>query len=103
MRIKSFTGPSVREALKLVKAEFGEHSLILSNKKLATGLYEVVGAVDYDLTDAVAVDLKAASGTSGNSPAGQGGKASGANRGTRRPTSCAADASDAPHVPKGRR
>ena len=93
MRIKSFTGPSVREALKLVKAEFGEHSLILSNKRLATGLYEVVGAVDYDLTDAVAVDLKAASGTSGNSPAGQGGKAGGANSGTNRATSQAADAS----------
>jgi flagellar biosynthesis protein FlhF len=61
MRIKSFTGPSVREALKLVKAEFGEQALILSNKRLATGLYEVVGAVDYDLSGSVAVDLKAAS------------------------------------------
>ena len=100
MRIKSFTGPSVREALKLVKAEFGEHSLILSNKKLATGLYEVVGAVDYDLTDAVAVDLKAASGTSGNSPAGQGGKAGGANSGTNRATSQAADASVATELKK---
>lgn len=66
MRIKSFTGPSVREALKLVKAEFGEHSLILSNKRLATGLYEVVGAVDYDLTGPVAVDLQAASNRSGS-------------------------------------
>ncbi|OGP15061.1 MAG: flagellar biosynthesis protein FlhF [Deltaproteobacteria bacterium GWA2_54_12] len=77
MRIKSFTGPSVREALKLVKAEFGEHSLILSNKRLATGLYEVVGAVDYDLTGSVAVDLKAASNRSGS--AGQGGKTSSVN------------------------
>lgn len=66
MRIKSFTGPSVREALKLVKAEFGEHALILSNKRLATGLYEVVGAVDYDLSGSVAVDLKAASKSAGN-------------------------------------
>lgn len=66
MRIKSFTGPSVREALKLVKAEFGEQALILSNKRLATGLYEVVGAVDYDLSGAVAVDLKAASKSAGN-------------------------------------
>ncbi|MBI2399494.1 MAG: flagellar biosynthesis protein FlhF [Deltaproteobacteria bacterium] len=74
MRIKSFTGPSVREALKLVKAEFGEQALILSNKRLATGLYEVVGAVDYDLSGQVAVDLKAASNRSGS--AGQGNKTS---------------------------
>lgn len=78
MRIKSFTGPSVREALKLVKAEFGEHSLILSNKRLATGLYEVVGAVDYDLSGQVAVDLKAAPNRSGS--AGQGNATETANR-----------------------
>jgi len=50
MRIKSFTGPSVREALRLLKAEFGEDALILGNKRLSTGLYEVVGAVDYDIS-----------------------------------------------------
>lgn len=68
MRIKSFTGPTVKEALRLVKAEFGEQALILSNKRLGTGSYEVVAAVDYDLTEAVAVDLKrAANGQAGNS------------------------------------
>lgn len=77
MRIKSFTGSSVREALKAVKAEFGEQALILSNKRLATGLYEVVGAIDYDLTSPVAVDLKTASNTQGAAPAGHSGKHSG--------------------------
>lgn len=48
MRMKSFSGPSVNEALKLVKAEFGEQALIMSNKRLASGQYEVVAAVDYD-------------------------------------------------------
>lgn len=74
MRIKSFTGPSVREALKLVKAEFGEQALILSNKRLATGLYEVVGAVDYDLSEPVAVDLKASFETHGVGIYGKSGK-----------------------------
>lgn len=60
MRIKSFTGPSVKEALKLVKAEFGDQALILSNKRLGNGLHEIVAAVDYDLTEPVAVDLKKA-------------------------------------------
>lgn len=99
MRIKSFTGPSVKEALKLVKAEFGEQALILSNKRLATGLYEVVGAVDYDLTSQVAVDLKAASGTSGRSPAGQG-KPGAANNVASRLSSQANDASVAAELKK---
>lgn len=60
MRIKSFTGPSVKETLKLIKAEFGDQALILSNKRLGNGLHEVVAAVDYDLTEPVAVDLKKA-------------------------------------------
>lgn len=57
MRIKSFMGPTVKEALRMVKAEFGEQALILSNKRQGTG-YEVVAAVDYDLRETVAVDLK---------------------------------------------
>lgn len=66
MRIKSFTGPTVKEALKAVKTEFGEQALILSNKRLGTGSYEVVAAVDYDLSEAVAVDInRAASGAHG--------------------------------------
>jgi len=47
MRMKNFSGPSVKEALKLVKAEFGEQALIMSNRKLPTGEYEVVAAIDY--------------------------------------------------------
>lgn len=49
MRMKSFTGPSVKEALRLIKAEFGEQALIMSNKRLSSGQYEVIAAVDYDL------------------------------------------------------
>lgn len=45
--MKNFSGPSVKEALKLVKAEFGEQALIMSNRKLPTGEYEVVAAIDY--------------------------------------------------------
>lgn len=81
MRIKSFTGPSVKEALKSVKAEFGEHSLILSNKRLSTGLYEVVAAVDYDLTEAVSVDLKRAANGPSNGAAGNGGRPTGSGKG----------------------
>jgi flagellar biosynthesis protein FlhF len=82
MRIKSFTGPSVREALKLVKAEFGEQALILGNKRLSSGLYEVVGAIDYDLSTPVSVDLKASSETSGASIYGKNGKPENTNKGT---------------------
>lgn len=58
MRIKSFTGPSVKEALRLVKAEFGEQALIMSNKKLPSGQYEVVAAIDYNLPETPASGLK---------------------------------------------
>lgn len=57
MRIKSFTAPSAKEALRQVKAEFGDGALILSNKRLSSGECEVVAAVDYDLANPVAVDL----------------------------------------------
>lgn len=84
MRIKSFTGPSVKDALRQVKAEFGDSALILSNKRLGTGHYEVVAAVDYDLTEPVAVDLrKAASGKANitGHAAGVAGEGRGAARG----------------------
>ena len=65
MRIKSFTGPTVKEALRLVKAEFGEHALIMSNKKLPAGQYEVVAAIDYNLAETATAGLKAASKSQG--------------------------------------
>lgn len=49
MHIKRFTGPSVKDALKRIKAEFGEDALILSTKKIGQGLHEVVAAIDHDL------------------------------------------------------
>lgn len=57
MRIKRFTGPSVKEAMGAVKAEFGADALILSAKKIGPGVHEVVAAIDYDLT--APVDLSA--------------------------------------------
>lgn len=50
MQIKRFTGATVKEAMKAIKAEFGEDALILSTKKVPGGLYEVITAVDYDLS-----------------------------------------------------
>lgn len=62
MRIKRFTGSTVRDAIKDVKAEFGANALILSTKRLGTGLYEVVAAVDYDFSQPVTLDLGGAGG-----------------------------------------
>jgi flagellar biosynthesis protein FlhF len=100
MRIKSFTGTSVKDALKLVKAEFGDEALILSNKRLSTGQYEVVGAVDYDLNKTVTVDLKTATGATGNGMAGQGGRSSGAKTWPDRSASQATDESLAAELKK---
>ncbi|MEK7772900.1 MAG: flagellar biosynthesis protein FlhF, partial [Deltaproteobacteria bacterium] len=63
MHIKKFTGPSVKETIKAVKAEFGDDALILSTKRIQTGVYEVVASVDYDLTKPVDVDISKASGS----------------------------------------
>lgn len=57
MHIKRFTGPSVKDALKRIKAEFGEDALILSTKKLSQGLHEVVAAIDHDLKDEAVIAL----------------------------------------------
>ena len=51
MHIKRFTGPSVKDALRQVKAEFGGNALILSTKKLSQVLHEVVAAIDHDLVE----------------------------------------------------
>ncbi len=50
MHIKSFKGPTVRDAIKAVKAELGGNALIINTKRISTGLYEVIAAIDYDLT-----------------------------------------------------
>lgn len=60
MHIKKFTGSTVKDAIKAIKAEFGEDALILSTKRIQTGLYEVIASVDYDLATPVTVDLKEA-------------------------------------------
>src|SRR5690349_6561000 len=47
MKIKRFTAPSMREAIRLVRDEQGPDAVILSSQRAAKGV-EVVAAVDYD-------------------------------------------------------
>ena len=47
MRIKRFTAPDMRTALKLVREEHGPDAVILSNRAVHGGI-EVVAATDYD-------------------------------------------------------
>ncbi|MBW7956336.1 MAG: flagellar biosynthesis protein FlhF [Deltaproteobacteria bacterium] len=72
MRIKRFTGVTVREAMKSVKEEFGENALILGTKRLGAGRHEVVAAVDYDLSSPVSLDMEKedVSAGPGKAPAG---------------------------------
>ena len=58
MHIKKFTGKTAKDALAAVKAEFGGEALIMSNKKTATGAYEVVAAIDYDLSRPLDIDMR---------------------------------------------
>lgn len=57
MHIKKFTGATVKDAMRMIKAELGENALILSTKRVATGLYEVVAAVDYDLSRPIDLNI----------------------------------------------
>ena len=50
MHIKRFTGATVKEAMKAIRAEFGEDALILSTKRVPGGHYEITAAIDYDLS-----------------------------------------------------
>jgi len=50
MHIKRFRGKTLEEALKGVKATFGEDAVILSTKK-GNGLAEVLAAVDFDIEE----------------------------------------------------
>lgn len=51
MHIKRFTAKTVKEAMRAVKDEFGPDALILSNKRLPdSDLFEVVAAVEYDVS-----------------------------------------------------
>jgi len=59
MHIKRFTGSTVKEAIKAIKAEFGENALVLSTKRLGKGLHEVVAAIDYDLSSPIDLDIEA--------------------------------------------
>lgn len=47
MKVKRFFAPDMRQAMKLVRDEFGSDAAILSNNKVAGGV-EIVTAVDYD-------------------------------------------------------
>ncbi|OOV88562.1 flagellar biosynthesis protein FlhF [Oceanospirillum linum] len=47
MKVKRFFAPDMRQAMKLVRDEFGADAAILSNNKVAGGV-EIVTAVDYD-------------------------------------------------------
>ena len=47
MKIKRFTGPDMRQAIRQVRDALGEDAVILSNQTTAAGV-EVVAAIDYD-------------------------------------------------------
>lgn len=47
MKIKRFTGPDMRQAIRKVRNALGPDAVILSNNTLADGV-EVVAAIDYD-------------------------------------------------------
>ncbi len=47
MKIKRFTAPSMRDAMRMVREEQGPDAVILSNRRLEHG-FEVVAATDYD-------------------------------------------------------
>ncbi len=70
MHIKRFTGATVKEAMRMIKADLGENALILSSKRASSGLYEVVAAVDYDLTRPI--DLNISEGAFRNGSGGRG-------------------------------
>ena len=48
MRIKRFTAPDMRTALRMVRDEQGPDAVILSSRQAAEGGVEVVAATDYD-------------------------------------------------------
>ena len=70
MHIKRFTGATVKEAMRMIKADLGEDALILSSKRGSSGLYEVVAAVDYDLSRPI--DLNISEGSLGSAGGGRG-------------------------------
>lgn len=47
MKIKRFTAPNLRDAMRLVREEQGPDAVILSNRRVEDG-FEVVAATDYD-------------------------------------------------------
>ncbi|MGD9390631.1 MAG: flagellar biosynthesis protein FlhF [Thioalkalispiraceae bacterium] len=47
MKIKRFTAPDMRHALRKVREELGADAVILSNHRIAEGI-EIVAAIDYD-------------------------------------------------------
>lgn len=58
MHIKRFIGATVKDAMKAVKAEFNENALILSTNRMKDSqMYEVIAAVDYDLSKPVELNL----------------------------------------------
>lgn len=61
MRIKRFCAPTIREAIRLVRAELGPDAVILSNRRVEGGM-EIVAATDYD--EAAFQPPTAAAGTS---------------------------------------
>lgn len=47
MKIKRFTAPDIRRAIRMVREELGEDAVILSNRNV-DGNTEIVAAIDYD-------------------------------------------------------
>jgi flagellar biosynthesis GTPase FlhF len=48
MYIKRLRGKTLKETVNAIKAEFGIEPLILSSRRIGPGVFEVIGAVDYD-------------------------------------------------------
>lgn len=77
MHIKRFVAQTVRDAVKAAKAEFGDEALVLSTKRLRNSPYapyEVIAAVDYDLSRPVDVKIDVSEERAGRGDEGAGGK-----------------------------
>lgn len=69
MKIKRFSGPDMRSALRKVREQLGADAVILSNHRIAEGI-EIVAAIDYDeslLADKMSTQNKTSSGESATS------------------------------------
>lgn len=60
MHIRKFSGTTAKDAINAVKAEFGEHALIFSTRRISNGLYEVTAALDFDAVEPAGGQMRVA-------------------------------------------